>query len=624
MRSISLVCIGVALQFTVLFAQNSLENLRLVDKFEIFFESTKHNLNVDAPPTLIKAENLYNDNPKRKIRITAHTDGVGNAALNSALADKRANSVKNFFLEHGVPSDAILISTFGKDRPIADNDSEEGRKLNRRAVVEVYEPGDGTVKYQEPRVVEKPVSKKTKNNKTEQTISPDKTKEVIAEKQVVIARSKEAIADNQALINNEKEAIASRQAALDKEKASILEKQAAVERGKEELARLQMQFEKMKGELAANQASVEKERLEIEKKQQLVEKAKADITKKQVEAEKAKAVLAGIVEKAKAEIAEKQALLENANVALSDNQSSTSTPTTMEEKPVTMPKQIEEQPMPNKSRTEKPAMADKSKNTATVAKNTTPEKPKESTMDPKKVAEPVAEKPAMTEKVPDPVVEQPAKTEKVEAPVVLKPMIRARVTNLDLGTSIPAVGYYLNDSGVIDSVKTDESGYLEIPASEGDMKSMDFYTKGFLYQSVELKSTSDSKVQSVRLRPLYEGSSYTISNLYFEGDAATMLDTTKPQLIKILRFLRLNQGIKIELAGHVNAPGVDPKKLPKEEFDLSVTRAKVIFDFLVNNGINANTLSYKGYGNSRMKYPTPQNEAQENENRRVEIKVLKL
>jgi outer membrane protein OmpA-like peptidoglycan-associated protein len=74
----------------------------------------------------------------------------------------------------------------------------------------------------------------------------------------------------------------------------------------------------------------------------------------------------------------------------------------------------------------------------------------------------------------------------------------------------------------------------------------------------------------------------------------------------------------------VNAPGVDPKKLPKEEFDLSVTRAKVIYDFLVNNGINANTLSYKGYGNSRMKYPTPQNEAQENENRRVEIKVLKL
>ena len=63
MRSVSLVCIGITLQFTVLFAQNSLENLRLVDKFEIFFESTKLNLNVDAPPTLIKAEYLYNVYP---------------------------------------------------------------------------------------------------------------------------------------------------------------------------------------------------------------------------------------------------------------------------------------------------------------------------------------------------------------------------------------------------------------------------------------------------------------------------------------------------------------------------------------------------------------------------------
>jgi outer membrane protein OmpA-like peptidoglycan-associated protein len=131
-------------------------------------------------------------------------------------------------------------------------------------------------------------------------------------------------------------------------------------------------------------------------------------------------------------------------------------------------------------------------------------------------------------------------------------------------------------------------------------------------------------VQKIDLQPVQVGSIATISNLYFVGDEATLLKSSDFELAKILRFMQLNKDIKIEIAGHVNAPGVEPNKLPKDEFDLSTNRANTIRNFLIDHQFSENKITAKGYGNALMRYPEPISERQEELNRRVEIKVLEM
>lgn len=553
MRSISLIILFICVQFFTLYSQNTIENLKLIEKIEIYFESNKHQLGSDAPSILYKAEKLYNQNPKRKIRITAHTDGVGKDNSNYILSDKRANAVKYYFMEHGIPSDAIAITTMGKDFPIATNDKEDGRKFNRRATIEVYEPTYETV------------YSSTNTNGSEQ---------VIIEKQQELAKAKEVLVEKKSIVNKEKE----------------------------ELANKQMQLEKIKAELAEKQRLLDLEKDEILKKESNIEKTNAEINEKQVVIKQTKDELAIAVEKTKEEIAMKQQILEQAKMAINETNvdPTSSNKTTNKTKVITNEQKV------------------------VVEKTTTVEKP-------------VVENPVKKEIEKQVVIEKPKETVPTQKPetvvvekqmpkvVDISPAIRARITNIETGSGVKSTIYYTNDSGVEEFIETDEAGYFEIPGKDGENKSMEVYSKGFFYQSFDAKFAKSNSVQSIRIKPLTIGSSYVISNLYFKPDMAVLVEASKPQLTKVLRFMKVNDGIAIELGGHVNAPGIEPKKLPKSEFELSVNRAKFVHDYLLNNDVNSNHITYKGYGNSKMKNPTARAYSNEElENMRVEIKILKL
>ena len=72
----------------------------------------------------------------KKIIIEGHTDNVGTASNNMALGQRRADSVKAYFVrEHGVVSDRLESMSYGDTRPIATNETEEGRAQNRRVEV---------------------------------------------------------------------------------------------------------------------------------------------------------------------------------------------------------------------------------------------------------------------------------------------------------------------------------------------------------------------------------------------------------------------------------------------------------------------------------------------------------
>ena len=90
----------------------------------------------------------------------------------------------------------------------------------------------------------------------------------------------------------------------------------------------------------------------------------------------------------------------------------------------------------------------------------------------------------------------------------------------------------------------------------------------------------------------------------------------------IVRFMQLNDDYHIEVQGHINLPFKFPISVESTDYKLSVGRAKVVYDFLIENGISANRVAYKGFGNWEMIYPKAITEGEQAANRRVEIKVV--
>jgi OmpA-OmpF porin, OOP family len=69
------------------------------------------------------------------IEIRGHTDFVGSDEYNVALSDARARAVKKYLVDHGVGALRITTRGMGKSHPIASNDNELGRRLNRRTEI---------------------------------------------------------------------------------------------------------------------------------------------------------------------------------------------------------------------------------------------------------------------------------------------------------------------------------------------------------------------------------------------------------------------------------------------------------------------------------------------------------
>lgn len=73
-----------------------------------------------------------------RFSIDGHTDSTGNAAYNQKLSERRAASVKDYLVQHGVSTDRITsINGYGETRPVADNDTKAGRAKNRRVELNV-------------------------------------------------------------------------------------------------------------------------------------------------------------------------------------------------------------------------------------------------------------------------------------------------------------------------------------------------------------------------------------------------------------------------------------------------------------------------------------------------------
>ncbi len=145
--------------------------------------------------------------------------------------------------------------------------------------------------------------------------------------------------------------------------------------------------------------------------------------------------------------------------------------------------------------------------------------------------------------------------------------------------------------------------------------------KGYLFYSVNFNVSKDhDSLNPVKLdipmQPVAVGEKVVLRNIFFETDKYVLLPDSKAELEKLVSFLQKNTGLHIEIGGHTDNEGSDTYNMT-----LSLNRAKSVYDYLVSNGIGADKLSYKGYGET---IPIQSNDTPEGRanNRRTEFKVI--
>jgi outer membrane protein OmpA-like peptidoglycan-associated protein len=107
---------------------------------DVLFRSGSYELLPGARESLAKVSGIVLAYPSLHVAIEGHTDSVGSDEYNQQLSERRAQAVRDYFVQQGINSSAVEARGYGKTEPIASNDTVEGRAQNRR--VELILSGD--------------------------------------------------------------------------------------------------------------------------------------------------------------------------------------------------------------------------------------------------------------------------------------------------------------------------------------------------------------------------------------------------------------------------------------------------------------------------------------------------
>lgn len=151
---------------------------------------------------------------------------------------------------------------------------------------------------------------------------------------------------------------------------------------------------------------------------------------------------------------------------------------------------------------------------------------------------------------------------------------------------------------------------------------LEVHKKGYAFKSLRFdysnKKADDLKPieLDILLNPIEKGTIFVLNNIFFDSGKWDVRDKSKSELDELILFMQDNPQVRGEISGHTDNVGEK-----KANLDLSLKRAKSVYDYLIKGGIPANRLVFKGYGDSQ---PTAPNDTEENKqlNRRIEFKIL--
>jgi outer membrane protein OmpA-like peptidoglycan-associated protein len=104
----------------------------IINMSDVLFDTGSYTLKPGAREKLAKISGIVLAHPGLSLQIEGHTDSVGGDDFNQQLSERRADTVRDFLAEQGVPASSITAHGFGKTQPVASNDTPEGRQRNRR------------------------------------------------------------------------------------------------------------------------------------------------------------------------------------------------------------------------------------------------------------------------------------------------------------------------------------------------------------------------------------------------------------------------------------------------------------------------------------------------------------
>ncbi|GAB4140265.1 MAG: OmpA family protein [Bacteroidia bacterium] len=143
-----------------------------------------------------------------------------------------------------------------------------------------------------------------------------------------------------------------------------------------------------------------------------------------------------------------------------------------------------------------------------------------------------------------------------------------------------------------------------------------FYSESFMLK--EVSDPNKPYQKNVPLSPIEVGASVILNNVFFETNKYDLKKESQAELLKLVAFMKANPNVRIEISGHTDNVGDK-----KSNQILSENRAKSVFVFLVQNGVEATRMTYKGYGDTQ---PVVPNDSPENrqKNRRTEFKIIEV
>lgn len=212
-----------------------------------------------------------------------------------------------------------------------------------------------------------------------------------------------------------------------------------------------------------------------------------------------------------------------------------------------------------------------------------------------------------------------------------KPYIKAKIAPQKVSIS----GTVTNDSAQIvknarlvfsneegrDTVFTDEKGHYTLSKMMYPDVRVSISADNHLpfYQGI----VADSSVKKVnfKIQTIGVGKKAALQNISFYYGSYQVMTESEPSLADLLQFMKQNPKCHVEVRGHITSSNPMTYPIGNTDYDLSYNRAKAVYQYLIDNGIEAERMTYKGYSNYEMIFPYPKDESEHTANRRVEIKI---
>ncbi|NMM47117.1 OmpA family protein [Marinigracilibium pacificum] len=216
---------------------------------------------------------------------------------------------------------------------------------------------------------------------------------------------------------------------------------------------------------------------------------------------------------------------------------------------------------------------------------------------------------------------------KISLPEFYRPdpvtLVAGKVLNKENNEPVEARIVYqrLEDGKVIGETLSDPgSGDYEIMLPSGEAYGFLAEAEDYLAMSENLDLTSqetyDEVERNLYLTPIKKGAVITLNNIFFDFDKSTLKPQSKPELDRLVEFMKKETDVKVQISGHTDSVG-------SEQYNegLSGRRAQAVVDYLTNNDVEADRIVVKAFGESK---PIADNSTAEGraQNRRVEFEIV--